>query len=117
MIFRLAREYENLTYFLILAKQPPLQAIEAAQQGLTLAPTKTGIIATMAMGYLYNCEWAKVEQIYQQWMEVSWASSRSEGDFKTFREAFLYDLNALEAAGVICPDLPKARALLEGKKQ
>ena len=117
LIFQLAGEYGNLAYSLVLAKQPPLQAIEAAQQGLTLAPELTGINSNLALGHLFNGEWAKAQQIYQQWMEVSWATSGFNDNFKTFREAFLYVLDALEAAGVTCRDLPKARALLEGKKQ
>ncbi len=117
LIFQLAGEYGNLAYSLVLAKQPPLQAIEAAQQGLALAPEQSWINTNLALGYLYNGEWTKAQQIYQQWMDVSWASSGSEGSFKTFREVFLDDLDALEEAGVSCRDLPKARALLEEKKQ
>ncbi|WP_044234075.1 hypothetical protein [Haliscomenobacter hydrossis] len=116
LIFQLAEEYGSLAFYLILAKHPPIQAIEAAQKGLALATKQTWINTNLALGYLYNGEWAKAEQIYQRWMDVSWATSGSESDFETFREVFLDDLDVLEEAGVTCPDLSKARALLEEKK-
>lgn len=113
----LARAYGNLAFHYLFVRQAAL-AIDAALKGLECDNKQTWIYTNLALGYLYNGEWAKAENIYKQWMEVDWKTSGfGNSGYKTFRDAFLGDLNDPDLQAIPHSDLAKARALLEGKKQ
>ena len=118
LLANLAQTYGNLAWSYLITRQP-IQAIEAAQKGLAAYPRKTWINCHLALGYLYNGEWAKAESIYKTWMDVDWKTSGSSSsrDYKTFRDVFKGDLNHNDIKALVHPDVAKARALLEGKKQ
>ena len=52
----------------------------------------------------YGCKWKKAKAIYERLLDKPYGNA-------TYREAFLADLDALEAEGVTHPDVAKARAL------
>ncbi len=115
-ILELARQYNSLAFNSIFIHQPA-QAIDAELKAIQLNKKLTVSYTNLALGYLYQGNWPAAEKTYREWMNKSYAGSGGSTRYKTFKEAFLGDLKELEDAGITHPDLPKARALLEGKKQ
>lgn len=91
--------------YLLIGK--PELAEQFAGRALALDPSRKLPESTLALAHLYQGNWKKAAQIF---------NAKKDSDFNeqiTWREAFLFDLEDLEAAGVTHPDAEKAKKLLK----
>lgn len=86
------------------------QAVENSKKVIQLDETQTGIYTNMALGYLYMGKFEEAMEIYEQWKDQPYSFN---SEYDTFRDAFLKDLDDLEAAGITHPDITRARNLLK----
>jgi tetratricopeptide (TPR) repeat protein len=87
-------------------------AVEAAQASLELVP-KNWVYTNYAHGYLYQGDWAKARKIYE---ETRLKKDDSATDQLVLADALLKDFRELKAAGVWHKDVPRAAALILGRK-
>ncbi|GJM33841.1 MAG: hypothetical protein DHS20C18_28420 [Saprospiraceae bacterium] len=106
----LARGYGSLAWHQLFLNQYT-EAEQSAQEGLKLAATETWINTNLATAFLFQGKFEAAKALYEQWKDQPF------NEEKTFREAFLEDLQEFETAGITHPDVEKVRKLLtEGNK-
>ncbi len=87
------------------------EAEQIAQKGLKVDPSQNWINANLALGLLFQGKFKLAKAIY---LELKDQEVKMEGvENLTFKQAFLRDLDDLEAAGTIHPDVKKIRKLLQ----
>ncbi len=102
---RLSGACGNLSWHALFARQWE-QAEAAARRGLALDPSQEWIHTNLAAALLFSGKWEEAQAIYATWKAEPYDGERS------WQQAFLDDLEELEKAGVTCPDVERARALL-----
>ena len=106
-----AGAYGNLAWYQLFT-QDFKGAATAAQQGLALDPTQQWININLANAYLFSGQYQKAKVIYADYKDKPWSESGGDGDYKTYKEVFLEDLETLEKAGIKHKKVKKIRKLL-----
>ncbi len=110
---QLAGAYGSLAYYQAANKKFQ-EAIVSAQEGLRLDSLQTWIVTNLALGYLFSGQTNAAEDVYQKYKNKPWTLDER---YKTMREAFLADLDALEAQDITTADVEKIRYLLNNAKE
>jgi WD40 repeat protein/energy-coupling factor transporter ATP-binding protein EcfA2 len=110
---KLSSTYWDLSWYLVLNKNmaPSVRApeiISAAQKAVQYNPLNNGAITNLALGYLLNKEFDKAEAVYRKFKGQKFSNKDL-----WFTSSFLQDLEALERAGIITPDLEKEVAKIK----
>jgi tetratricopeptide (TPR) repeat protein len=103
---RLLAGYHNLSWICLFAKRPDL-AQRSVEKALALEPGNKPILTNLVLAYLYSGNWPAARKLYLTYKGTKTA------DGKSWTAIFLDDLDELEAAGITCPDIVQARALLK----
>lgn len=97
---------QNLSWIcLFLQKYPEAQA--AAEQTLQVDPNQNWVRSNLGHAYLLRGEWKMAKQVYEQYI----AGEQDPAEAKTI---LAKDWDELEAAGITCPEMQKAREWLRG---
>ncbi|MDR8391782.1 tetratricopeptide repeat protein [Aliifodinibius sp. S!AR15-10] len=105
-------ELWNLSWYQLFAGRFQ-DAIVNSRKVVNMDSTQTGVYTNLALGYLFNGQYNEAEKVYLEWMDKEYPFDTG---YETFRNAFLKDLEDLEAAGVTHPDVTRIRSLLSEKR-
>jgi tetratricopeptide (TPR) repeat protein len=97
----------NLSFYLILDKNF-IEAIKQAKEALALDNKIDWINTNLALAYLCNGNYGKAKKIYLMYKDKDYRDGS-----KSFKNAFLDDLNTLEKLNFNNPDTVKIRELLK----
>ena len=106
IITQLASSYSILSWYLLFVPDF-IEAEKAALRGLAVDPSETWINTNYASALVFQGRFEEASSIYTKFKDQLFDVE------KTWQQAFLEDLAALEAAGITHPDVAKVRALLE----
>lgn len=105
----LANEYGKLAWYQLFNQQPK-NALYSAQYALNIDDSQKWIYKNMALAYLFSNEYTEALELYQKWKNIPY---RKKSKFRTYRDAFLYDIRELENAGITHDDISKIEKLLK----
>ena len=100
-----AEDYGRLSWNLLFIRDYAT-AESSARRALTLDPSQNWVRTNLGHTLLFRGEWAKAQQIYQEYL-------KNETDQTEAKKLMRKDWDDLEAAGITCPDMKKARVWLK----
>jgi WD40 repeat protein len=107
----IASAYSNLTHSLLLKKEFRY-ALKSVRLAVDADDKNELALAKLPLTFLLNNRYTEAEKIYMEYQNIVWSE---DSRFKTFRQAFLADINELQGKGINHPDFKKAINLLEEK--
>ncbi|MCC6281088.1 MAG: tetratricopeptide repeat protein [Saprospiraceae bacterium] len=101
---RAANDYGSISWYAILARKYS-EAKAAGEKALSIDPSQNWVHCNFGHIYLLQHKWSKAKIIYKKFLSV-------EKDPVAAKSAIVKDFDYLEAAGITCPEMAKARAWL-----
>jgi WD40 repeat protein len=107
---RIASNCSNLSFHLLSFRKHYNNSLVAAKMAVEADSTYQNTYTNLPLAYLFNNKYEEAVKIYQKWKDIPYTDDPS---FRTFREAFLGDLDDFERRGKGHPDFAKIRELLK----
>ncbi|MBC7777311.1 MAG: tetratricopeptide repeat protein [Phycisphaerae bacterium] len=101
----LAKTLGDISSFYLLVSKCP-EAAAAAEKALALDSTQNWVRSNLGHSYLLRGNWDKAKSVYEEYL-------KNETDPAEAKKTLAKDWDELEAAGITCPEMAKARAWLK----
>ena len=99
------RNYGVLSWHCLLTRQY-LEAQTAALRAIDIDPTINWVRTYLGHAHLLRGDWLKAKAVYEEYL-------KNEADPAEAKKALVKDWDELEAAGITCPEMAKARKWLK----
>jgi WD40 repeat protein len=100
----------NLSFQIFIYSSQYQNSLKAVKTAIKADSTNQYSYTNLPLAYLFNNMYPKAEKEYLKWKDIPWTVTK---DFKTYREAFITDIEDLESRRITHPDFAKVKELLK----